>query len=498
MAFDLRRGREAPRLLLDAARRLEPLDAELAFDTYLEALVAAIQAGRFAVGTDVADVAGAARSVVRGHESTSARALLVLGLAIRLTDGYVAAAPTLTEAVRTFRAEPQKLDRTRLGRHLAANLAAMELWDDEAWLELSSDQASLARATGSLPLLPYALDHLAGIQLQTGDLSEAARLLAEAQGPTLDGRADFALRLAAWRGQDSLATELAAVVTRAALGRGEGIAIPVVGYAEAVLYNGLGQYDRALDGARTAVETDDIVTSSRGLFELAEAASRSGHDALARDAARRLSDHAVASGTPWATGAAARSRALCEQGAAAEELHCQAIDLFSRPRMAWYLARARLSYGEWLRRGNRRVDAREQLQAAHDAFAAMGSDGFGDRARRELRATGATVRNRRDDAGVQLTPQEEQIARLAAAGRTNPEISRELFVSARTVEWHLRKVFAKLGIGSRKELGTALPAGRMPRPRGSGDQGADQGPPRVPAGRIRHQGSLTPESRRTT
>ncbi len=454
IAFELRRGSDAPRLLLRAAQRLESLDAELARETHLEALVAAIYAGRFAAGTDVTDVAAAARSAPLGPEPLPASQLLLVGLATRLTDGYAAAAPTMRRALRAYRAEERQLDRLCL----AYNIAAEELWDDEAWLELASSQAELARATGTLLPLPYALDYLAGVLTQAGELSVAALLLTEAEGLEPEVRAEFPLRLAAWRGQSSTALALFEEMTSGARARGEGCAIAAAEYDLAVLYNGLGQYELALDAAEKATASDDIVSSSWALYELAEAASRCGRPDVARDAADRLSERAIASGTPWAMGCEARSRALVEDGAAADDLYRQAIQWLAPSRMAWYLARARLSYGEWLRRQGRRAEAREQLRDAYDKFASMGGEGFADRARRELLATGETVRKRRDDNRDQLTPQERQIARLARDGRTNPEIGAELFLSPRTVEWHLRKVFAKLGISSRKGLNAALPS----------------------------------------
>ena len=452
MSFDQQRGRDAPRLLLQAARRLEPLDAELAREAHLEALVAGIYAGRLANGTDLADVAKGARSAPIGHEPLPAKQLLLLGLAIRLTDGCVAAAPTLRSALRAYRGEERRLDRMCL----AYNIAAEELWDDEAWLELSSSQAKLARATGTLLLLPYALDYLAGVYVQRGELSVAGELLAEAEALELGVRPEFPLRLAAFRGQASIALPLVDVMNRGALARGEGCAIAAVGYSEAVLYNGLGQYALALKAAQKAIATDDIVTSSWALYELVEAATRAGEWDVARDAADRLSERTAALTSAWATGAALRSRALAADGAAAEDLHRQAIECLDPSRMAWFLARARLSYGEWLRRENRRVDAREQLHKAYDMFTAMGGEGFARRARSELLATGENVRKRRDDTRDQLTAQEEQIARLARDGLSNPEIGARLFLSPRTVEWHLRKVFSKLGIRSRRELSSAL------------------------------------------
>lgn len=457
IAFDLKRGSDAPLLLLHAAQRLEPVDVELARETYLEALVAAIYAAGLASETDVADVARAARSAALGPDPLPARRLLLVGLATRLTDGYEAAAPILTEALQAHRAEKQ-LDWLSV----AYNLAAMELWDDEAWFELASGQAELARATGTLILLPYALDYLAGFYIQAGELSRAAGLLTEAEGLGLGIRAEtlpyIPLRLAAWRGQATAASNLVGVMLRGARARGEGCAIAAADYSTALLYNGLGQYELAIDAAQKAVASDDIATSSWALYELVEAASRSGRHDVARDAADRLAARASASSTPWAKGTEARSRALIADGDHAEALHREAIEWLGGCRMAAHLARARLTYGEWLRREGRRVDAREQLRGAHEGFAAMGADGFADRARRELLATGEKVRKRRDDTRDELTPQEEHIARLARDGRTNPEIGAELFLSPRTVEWHLRKVFTKLGISSRKGLHGVLPA----------------------------------------
>jgi DNA-binding CsgD family transcriptional regulator/tetratricopeptide (TPR) repeat protein len=460
IAFDLRRGNDAPLLLLRAAQRLEPLDAELARETYLEALVAAIYAGSLVSGTDAAAVALAARSAPLGPEPLPPRQLLLLGLATRLTDGYAASAPTLTRALRAYRAEERRLDWLCV----AYNIAAMDLWDDEAWFELASGQADLARSTGTLVLLPYALDYLAGFYIQAGELSLADGLVREAESLALGVRAEtlpyMPLRLAAWRGEVSTVLSLAEVMTSGARARGEGCAITAADHGTAILYNGVGQYELALDAAQKAAAADDIVTSSWALYELVEAASRCGEQKVARVAVDRLSERASASGTHWARGTVARSCALVEHGEAAEELYRQSIDFLGRSRMAAHLARARLTYGEWLRRENRRVDARQQLREAYDTFASMGAEGFADRARRELLATGEKVRKRRDDTRDELTPQEEHIARLAGDGRTNPEIGAELFISARTVEWHLRKVFTKLGISSRRSLRTALPARR--------------------------------------
>jgi DNA-binding CsgD family transcriptional regulator len=462
IAFDLRRGSDAPPLLLRAARRLEPLDAELARETHLQAIIAAIYAGELASPDDTLEVARAARSAPLDAEPGPARQRLLQGLAIRLTDGYAAAAPTLASGLRGYLAEDRQLDWLCV----AFNLAAMDLWDEKAWFGLASSQVALARAAGTLILLPWALEYLAAFHVQAGDLSLASDLLRDARGLDFDGRAAtlpyIPLSLAAWRGHAPTALALSKTMMLEARARGEGCAITAVEYAKAILYNGLGLYEQALDAAQKAAEPDEIATSSWALYELVEAAARSGRLDTARDAADRLSERTAASATAWAIGTGARSRALVESGDSAEKLYREAIESLEQTRMVAYLARARLSYGEWLRREKRRVDAREQLRQAHEAFASMGADGFADRARRELLATGERVRKRREDTRDDLTPQEERIARLALDGRTNPQIGEELYLSPRTVEWHLHKVFMKLGIDSRRALRGAL-AGRDAR-----------------------------------
>jgi DNA-binding CsgD family transcriptional regulator len=458
IAFDLRRGSDAPPLLLRAAKRLEPLDADLARETYLQAMIAAIYAGELASPDDTLEVARAARCAPLDDVPLPARQRLLQGLAIRLTDGYAAAAPTLTSALRAYLTEERRLDWLCV----AFNLAAMDLWDEEAWLELASSQVQLARTGGTAILLPYALDYLAGFHVQAGDLSLASDLQTEARGLDFEIRAAtlpyIPLRLAAWRGHAPTAVALSKTMTAEARVRGEGCAITAVEYAKAILYNGLGLYEQALDAAQQAVEPDEIATSSWALYELVEAAARSGQLDTARDAADRLLERTAASGTAWAVGTGARSRALVESGDRAEQLHREAIESLGPTRMVAHLARARLSYGEWLRREKRRSDAREQLRQAHEAFASMGAEGLADRARRELLATGERVRKRRDETRDDLTPQEEHIARLACDGRTNPQIGEELYLSPRTVEWHLHKVFAKLAIDSRRGLPAALAA----------------------------------------
>ena len=458
VAFALRRGSDAPPLLLRAAQRLEALDAGLARETYLEALVAVIYAGRLA--KHPGQVARAARlaplDAGSGTEPGSHARLLLRGLAVRLTDGYVAAAPLLKEALRRYRAEPQGLDWLSV----AYNMVAMDLWDDEAWFALAAAQVRLARANGTLSWLPFALDYLAELHVHGGDLAAATALLVE--GERIDPGIRAAtlpyvpLLVAAWRGDAQAADDLAQVMMRGAADRGEGAALTYTDYATAVLHNGLGSYALAAEAADRAGAAEEFVISPWALYELTEAAARGNRPDLAVAAAGRLAVIAEASGSDWARGAAARSRALVSEGLAADEGYREAIELLSKTRMATHAARAALSYGEWLRRENHRIEARNQLRRAFEALSAAGAQAFAERARRELLATGEKVRKRHEDPSAELTPQEEEIAQLAREGRTNPEIGAQLFIGARTVEWHLRKVFAKLGIGSRRELDEAL------------------------------------------
>ena len=464
VAFALRRGGDAPPLMLRAAQRLQSLDAELARQTYLEALLATIYAGRLADGRDAGQVARAARSAtlppsgspLSGSQALPHAQLLIHGLAVRLADGYVAAAPALKEALRRYRAQPLELGWLSV----SYNIVAMDLWDDEAWFELAEGQLRLARANGTLSWLPFTLDYLAEIYVQAGELSKAAALLMEreqVESGTREATLPYLpLLLAAWRGDAPGAADLAEEMTRGASDRGEGAALTYTDYAQAVLHNGLGNYRAAAEAAHRASAAGEIVISPWALYELVEAAARSDQQERARAAAGQLAQLAAASASNWARGAAARSLALVSGGRAAEEGYREAIELLGRTRVATHLARARLVYGEWLRREKRRAEARDQLRSAFDSLTSMGAEAFAERARRELQATGETVRKRSDDTRTDLTPQEEEIAQLAREGRTNQEIAARLFIGRRTVEWHLRKVFAKLDIGSRLELDQAL------------------------------------------
>jgi DNA-binding CsgD family transcriptional regulator len=457
ITFAQSRGSDAPPLLLHAAKRLEPLDAGLARETYLEALGAAILAG----GRSVVEVAEAARSAPPAQEPPGRNDLLLDGLATRFTDGYTAGVQPLRRALDAF-AGPGEFSEADLRWLWLICRVAPDLWDDEAWLEVSARAVNLARNAGALTILPLTLTYRAGVHVHAGEFNAASELIEQAAALTeATGVAPIfytSLVLPAWSGREAPALKLIEAGVRDATARGEGRAIALAEYVTAVLYNGLGRYREALAAAQRACEHDDLGLFGWALIELVEAGARTGSREIARDALEQLDRRTLASGTDWAVGIRARSHALLHDGADADALYREAIERLARTRIAVHLARAHLVYGEWLRRGNRRVDAREQLRTAHDMFSRFGAEAFAERARRELLATGGTARQRNDATRDVLTPQEAQIARLARAGQTNPEIAAQLFLSPRTVEYHLHKVFTKLGISSRKELRRALPS----------------------------------------
>jgi AAA ATPase domain/Bacterial regulatory proteins, luxR family len=466
LAFARGRPTEAPSLLLDAARRLEPFDAGLARETYLEALGADIFAGRFGGGQDVREAAKTACAAPAGPEPPRSLDLLLDGLAVRFTDGYVAGVAPLTRAVRAFVQERGRSEEDLRWMWLAW-LVAYEVWDDETWHQLTSRLVEFARNAGALAVLPLALIFRSQVHVQAGEFAAASAVLEEADAikavtgntPLMhtSNSSSGSLVFTAWRGRETQTLELIEASIEDATVRGEGRTISVVENAKAVLYNGLGQYEAAFAAAQLACEHDDLGLFAWGLVELVEAGVRSGNFDVAVAAGGRLEERTRANGTDWALGIEARCRALLSEGEGAECLYREAIERLARTRIRVALARARLLYGEWLRRENRRVDGRNQLRTAYEMFADFGMEAFAERARRELLATGETVRKRTVDTRNDLTAQETQIARFAADGHTNPEIGARLFISPRTVEWHLRKIFTKLGISSRKELGGALP-----------------------------------------
>ena len=460
--FSTTRGRDAPPLLLEAARRLEPLDATLARETYLDAFAASLSADRLVHGGDAREIAAA---VLAAEWEPSARPgdLLLDGLALLATEGYAAGAPALKAALRAFREEAISEEEELRWLWLACHVARA-LGDDVAWDELTARQVELARRTGALSVLPIALDDRVHAELFCGRLASAIALAAEADAVVEATGSHVALRgaiaLANWRGQESEARALVEARRQAAVQHGEGLWLVATDWGNAVRYNGLGRYDEALAAAeRSAEDPRGLGTPMWLLADLVEAAARAGKPERAAGPLERLAEIAEANGTDWALGFLLRSRALLSEGEAAERLYREAIERLARTRIRVAHGRTLLVYGEWLRRENRRVDAREQLRAAHEMLSEIGMEVFAERARRELLATGETVRKRTVETIDDLTPQELQIAQRAADGQTNPEIGAQLFLSPRTVEWHLRKVFGKLGISSRKELRSALPEG---------------------------------------
>jgi DNA-binding CsgD family transcriptional regulator/tetratricopeptide (TPR) repeat protein len=456
IAFASSHGRDAPPLLLSAARRLEPLDVGLARETYLEAFTAALFVGRLSPA--VGDVARAARTAPAPPGPARAPDLLLDGLALLVTEGYAAGAPALRRALLAFRGQDISAEEGLSWLWLAER-TAMATWDDETWHILAGRHVKLARDAGALSELPLAVRSRILLHTHAGELEQGAALVAEAQAvadATGSQLAPYgATGIAAWRGREAEAAELIAANMDSVTSRGEGRGVTSQ-YSAALLYNGLGRYDQALAAAELACEYDDIGVLGWELTELVEAAVRSGQPARASGALQRLSQTTRASGTDWALGTEARSRALLSEGRTAESGYREAIERLGRTRMRPAVARAHLLYGEWLRRENRRRDARAELRTAHGLFTTMGIEAFAERARRELLAAGDTVRKPAVETVSELTAQEAYIARLAVDGGTNAEIGAQLFLSTRTVEWHLGKVYTKLGVGSRRELPRAM------------------------------------------
>jgi DNA-binding CsgD family transcriptional regulator len=461
IAFATNRGNEAPLLLLKAAKSFEPLDAGLARETYLEAVWAAMFVGRLASGAGLLEAAQAACAAPASPQPPRAADLLLDGWATVLTQGYPAGTPTLRLALSVFRSQSLSTEEELRWLQLACR-AAVDLWDDEAWEALSSRHVTLARHAGMLSELPVALNTRVGVHLNAGELAAAASMVDEVQmiiGATGSQIVPYgAVGFAAWQGREAPADELFEVSMEEVLRRGEGVGLTAIAWARAQLYNSLGRYAKALAAAEQASEhLEEQLFSTWGLVELVEAAARSGKRQRAADALERLTEATRACGTDWALGVEARSQALLSDGVVADRLYREAIDRLGRTRVRGALARAHLLYGEWLRREHRRTDARQQLRTAHQMFVTMGAEGFAERTRRELLATGETARKRLVENAGQLTVQETQVAELAREALSNAEIGARLFISPRTVEYHLGKVFTKLGINSRIQLQQALP-----------------------------------------
>lgn len=464
IAFAANRGNDAAPLLLKAASRLEQVDVSLARASYLDALVAALFAGRLAHDASALEVAGAALAAPPAVEPARAPDLLLEGLALLVADGYKSGTFILKEALALFRADDLSVDE-RLRWSWIAGASAGVIWDFETWDLLTERQEQLAREVGALTVLPITLSTRAGIHLFAGKVEEAAYLVDQAQLVTdaSDNQrfSNAALLVSAFRGDEPAARHLIGAIQNDSPTRGEGLALAVASMATALLCNGLGLYDEAFRAATEALrDRNDLWYAGWATVELVEAASRTGNEYEVEPALARLVESTDASGTSWALAIQARCRALVADGKEAETLYLQSIELLQPTRLQFDLARTRLLYGEWLRRRQRGRDARSQLRVAYELFSDFGMSGFAQRANTELRATGEKVRQRTVGTRYQLTAQELRISQLASEGLTNQEIATQLFISAPTVEYHLNKVYRKLGVRSRTQLASALLRGR--------------------------------------
>ena len=464
IADDQRRSSDAARLLLSAARHLAPLNAAQARETYLEALTAAMHVGEEFIPGGARAAAEAARTAPPAPDPPRPVDVVLDAFTVLMTEGYAAAGPALGQALGLLLALDAGTSEARRWRFLSGGRAgmtiAMERCDWESLHALTAGQAQVARDMGALVQWRSATMGLVAAEIMRGEFGAAARLVEEerliAEAAGTPPTATSALLLAAWRGREQEASGLIEATVREGTARHQGYIVDFARSLAAVLYNGLRRYDAARDAARQAWQRRPAALGPFAVPELAEAASRTGDEPLARAALEWLSERTGATPTDWALGIEARVRALLSGGADADRSYRESIGHLARTSGRAQLARSHLLYGEWLRRQNRRLDARVQLRTAHDMLSGMGAEAFAERARRELLATGETVRKRTVETVSELTAQEAHIARLADEGRTNLEIGAQLYLSTRTVEWHLRKVFTKLGISSRRELRWAL------------------------------------------
>ena len=460
IAFSSNIGSDAPPLLLSAARRLEQFDVDLARETYLDAWGAAWFAGSLASAGGLLEVSRAARSAPPSTHPSQPFDLLLDALALLITEGRAAAVSALRRASNAFAAAEIPAENSFRWTALPP-IPSYVLWDDESWHAINARQLGLAREAGALARVPMGLITGAVIDAWSGEFAKAAEATAEAgaiveaTGTRLAPYAAMLLVALQGREADGLTLLESAITEAAAVG--QGFAVQWGEFVKAILFNGLGRYHEALVAAqRASDDTPELFISSWALAELIEAASRSGSPGHAASALERLTEDTAVAGTDWGLGIAARSRALLTDGDPAESLYREAIERLGRTRLAPELARAHLLYGEWLRRQRRRLDARGELRTAHELFRDIGMEAFAERARVELAATGERARKRTAHTIDQLTPQEAQIARLAAEGQTNRQIAARLFISASTVEYHLRKAFRKLDVESRTQLAHRL------------------------------------------
>ena len=461
IAFASSLGSEAPPRLLNAAKRFERIDSDVARETYLDAWGAALFAGRFATAGNLVEVSRAARSAPPLTRPPRPSDLLLDGLATLMTEGRAAAAPALRRATSAFVAnEDSSEENFRWG--WLTTIPSNVLWDEESCYSINARQLQVARDAGALARLPIDLTASAIVVAWRGDFAGAAAAIAEADAVTRATGTRIApyaaMFLAAMRGREAEAAALIDSTLRDATSGGQGIGVQYAHWVAAILFNGLARYDEAQAAAEKAsAEATDLFLSGWALPELVEASVKSGQPLAGADALARLAEATATAGGDWALGIHARSAAQLSRSDSAESLYQEAVTRLARTHLRPELARADLLYGEWLRGEGRRLDARTHLRRAHDLFTAIGMEAFAERARRELHATGEVVRKASVGTLDEFTATELQIARLASDGQTNPEIGAQLFLSPRTVEWHLRHVFSKLGVRSRKELRTALP-----------------------------------------
>jgi DNA-binding CsgD family transcriptional regulator len=482
LAFATTRGGDAPQLLLKAAQRLESIDAGMARTTYLQAVTAAVFSDQVTRG-EVGQLAQVVAAAPRPVDTPSAADLMLEAIAAHSTQGYAAGAAILRTALDLFATETSPESALR-GRWLCSLLACWYLWDDQRWRLHSERNLELIRASGALSELPLALTSEVYRLAYFGELSAAAALNQELQAVMEATGGIFApyapLYVAAMRGRPREVSDVIDAARNDLIRRGESFGITTASFASAMAYNGVGDYQAALRSASewelfgvltptssgpaspagyrpSSSLLDQLSVATYWTVEVVEAAARCGRTDIATAAVEMLAEVTSACGTDWASGVEARCRALISEGPVAEKLYRESIERLARTALRPDSARAHLLYGEWLRRERRRSEARAELRLAHDMFAEIGMEGFAGRAHRELEATGETARKRTVATDPELlTAQEAQIARMARDGHSNPEIGSRLFISTRTVEYHLQKVFTKLNVQSRRQLDRVL------------------------------------------